>query len=84
MAHGDTEVSHVYVAVCQLRPCAVRVQQPPRMCAWVGVCAHTWVSLLSCACCPWHPVGHRWGRQPSHVCGVAEPRARGGQRKREQ
>lgn len=43
VAHGDTEVSHMYVAMYQFHRCAMSVQQPPRMCTWVRVCAHVWV-----------------------------------------
>lgn len=63
------------------------------VCSSHHVCAHGCGSVhtrgcsppeLTPACCLWHPVGHRRGCEPLHVCGVAEPRARGGQRKREQ
>lgn len=43
VARGDTEVSHMSVALCQLHACAVSVQQPPRVCTWAWVCVHMWV-----------------------------------------
>lgn len=45
VAHGDTEVLHMYVDVCLLHTYAMNVQQPPRMCTWMWVCAHVWVLI---------------------------------------